>query len=100
MLGPVHAVIIREGGQKFGGNNIRRNYKCGVRTEPCNAPACVSVGVKISPLTETLKFLFERKDVISLNIMNEKFNFSNLFYNLRCHVASQDFSISKNTAAI
>jgi hypothetical protein len=28
-------------------------YSIGVRAEPCGTPACVSLGINISPLTET-----------------------------------------------
>jgi hypothetical protein len=31
--------------------------QCGGQDEPCGTPACISLGVDISPLTETLNFL-------------------------------------------
>jgi hypothetical protein len=47
----------------------------GDRTEPCGTPACMYLGVDISPSTETLNFRSERKELISFV---EKFNFDNL----------------------
>jgi hypothetical protein len=41
-------------------------YRVGDRTEPCDIRACMYLGVDISPSTETLKFLCERNELISL----------------------------------
>jgi hypothetical protein len=41
-------------------------YSVGDRTEPCGTPACMYLGVDISPSTETLNFLCERNTLISL----------------------------------
>jgi hypothetical protein len=35
-------------------------YSVGDRTEPCGTPACIYLGVDISPSTETLNFRCER----------------------------------------
>jgi hypothetical protein len=40
-------------------------YRVGERTEPCGTPACMYLGVDISPSTETLNFRSERKELIS-----------------------------------
>jgi hypothetical protein len=42
-------------------------YNVGDRTEPYGTPACISLGVDILPSTETLNFLCERKELLSLN---------------------------------
>jgi hypothetical protein len=42
-------------------------YWVGDRTEPCGTPACMDLGMDISPFTETLNCLCERNDPISLN---------------------------------
>jgi hypothetical protein len=39
-------------------------YNVGDRTEPCGTPACISLGVDISPSTETLNFLCERNELM------------------------------------
>jgi hypothetical protein len=54
----------------------------------------------ISPSTETLKFLWERKELTSLCRLIENFRLDNLYSRPRCHVVSKAFSLSKNTAAI
>jgi hypothetical protein len=41
-------------------------YSVADRTEPCGTPAFISLRVDISPFTETLNFLCERNEVISL----------------------------------
>jgi hypothetical protein len=40
--------------------------QCGRQGKPCGTPACISLGVDISPSTETPNFLRERKELISL----------------------------------
>ena len=75
-------------------------YNIGDRTEPWGTPAFISLGVDVSPSTETLNFLLERNDLISLTVLTEKFNLSNLYSNQGCQVVSNAFSISKNTAAV
>jgi hypothetical protein len=40
--------------------------RVGDRTEPCGTPACISLGVDISPSTEWLNFHCERIDPVSL----------------------------------
>lgn len=68
--------------------------------EPCDTPACISLGVDISPSTEVLNFLSECKELISLIMLSEKFYFSNIHKKRGCHDISKAFSISKNTAAV
>jgi hypothetical protein len=58
------------------------------------------LGVDISPSTETLNFLWERKEPISLIRLIKKCNLDNLYSKLRCHVVPKAFSISKNTATV
>jgi hypothetical protein len=58
----------------------------GDKTEPCGTPACISLGVGISPSTEPLNFLYERKEPISLNKQAENSNSDNLFSKPECHV--------------
>jgi adenine-specific DNA methylase len=75
-------------------------YRVGDRTEPCGTPAYISLGVDISPSTETLNFLFERKELLSLIIPAENSNFDHLYSRPRCQVVSKAFSIPKNTATV
>jgi hypothetical protein len=75
-------------------------YKVGDRTEPCGTPACISLAVDISPSTETLNFLCERKELMSFIKLIENANLDNLYSKPGCHVVSKAFSISKNTAAV
>jgi hypothetical protein len=70
----------------------------GHRTEPCSIPVCISLGAGISPSTETLNFLRERKEPISLIRLLEDFESDNLDNTSRCHIRN-GFSLSKNTAA-
>ena len=56
-------------------------------------PACICLGVNISPSTETLNFLSETKELISVTLLTEKF-----YLNAVKH--QRLFSISKNTAAV
>jgi hypothetical protein len=53
---------------------------CGVvdRTEPCDTPAYIHLGVDISPSTNTLNFRCNRNKLMSLVILAEKFNLDNL----------------------
>jgi hypothetical protein len=76
-------------------------YNMGGRLEPCGTPACISVGVDISlPSTETLNFLWERKELISLIRLIQNFNSDNLYSKQRCHISSKVFSVSKNTVTV
>jgi hypothetical protein len=68
--------------------------------ESCGTLACISLGVDISPSTETLNFLCERKELISFTRLIGNFGLGNLYSKPRCHVVSKAFSISKNTAAV
>jgi hypothetical protein len=72
----------------------------GDRTEPCGTPAYISLGVDISPSTETLNFLCERKEPKSLIKLVENTNLDMLYSKPWCHVVSKAFSMSKNTAAV
>jgi hypothetical protein len=54
--------------------------------EPCGTSACISLGVDISPSTETLNFLWERKEPISLIRLIDNFNLdvvSKAFFNIQ-----------------
>jgi hypothetical protein len=53
-------------------------YRVEDRMEPCGTPACMYLGVDISPPTETLKFLCERNELISLMKSVESCNLDNL----------------------
>jgi hypothetical protein len=75
-------------------------YNVGDRTEPCGTPACISLGVDISPSTKTLNFLSERKELISWIKLVENSNFDIFYSNPECHEVSNVFSMSENTAAI
>jgi hypothetical protein len=44
--------------------------------EHCDTPVCITVGVRILFLTKILNFLFDTKELISLIVLLEKFNFS------------------------
>jgi hypothetical protein len=68
--------------------------------EPCGTPACISLDVDTSPSTDTVNFLREIKELISLIRLIENFISDNLYSKLRCQVLSKSFSISKNTAAV
>jgi hypothetical protein len=61
---------------------------------------CISLGVDISPLTKTLNFLWERKELISVIRLVEIFNSDNLYSKPRCHVVARAFLISENTIPI
>jgi hypothetical protein len=63
-------------------------------------PACSSLGVDISPSTETLNLRRERKELMSWISPAENSNFDNLYSRPECHVVSKAFSMSKNTAAV
>jgi hypothetical protein len=75
-------------------------YNVGNRPEPCGTLAYISLGVEILPSTETLNFLWEQKELISLSRLIEHFSLDNLHSKIMFHVASKAFSISKNTAAV
>jgi hypothetical protein len=68
----------------------------GDRTELCETPACMSLGVDISSLTETLYFP-EREKLISFFKTDLNFN---LYRRRMCNVVEKTSSISKNTAAV
>jgi hypothetical protein len=61
-------------------------YSVGDRTEPCGTPACMYLSVDISPSTETLNFLSERNEPISLIKVVENCNLDNLQSKPGCHV--------------
>ena len=58
-------------------------------TELCDTTVCVSVDVGIWFLTEVLNFLFDRKDLIRLAVLPEKFNFSKSYNKPRCQAVSK-----------
>jgi hypothetical protein len=57
------------------------------RTESCGTLALISLGVDISPSTDTLNSLLERKELISLSRINENFNLDKLYSKPKYHVA-------------
>jgi len=46
-------------------------YSVGVRTEPCDTPACIYWGVDILPSTVTVNFLLQKNELISLIMLTE-----------------------------
>jgi hypothetical protein len=60
----------------------------------------VSLGVDISPFSETLNFLCERNGLISLIRLVENSIIDNLYSKPGCYNVSKAFPISKNTAAV
>jgi hypothetical protein len=92
----IHSVGTRSLGASF----MYRLYKMGDRTLRCGTPACIFLGEEISPSTEALNLLSERKELMSLAVLTEKFNFINLYNKPVCRVISKAFLISRNTAAV
>jgi hypothetical protein len=70
------------------------------KTEHCGISACMSLGVYISPSTETLNFLWENIALICFIRLIEKLYSYSLYSKQTCHVLWNAFSISKNTAAV
>jgi hypothetical protein len=70
----------------LGGSFTYILYNVEDRTEPCGTPACISLGVDISPSTETLNFRSERKELISCINLVENSNYDNLYSRPECHV--------------
>jgi hypothetical protein len=72
----------------FGGGGVLscmyKVYRVRYRKEPCGTFACISQGVGISPSTETLNFLFEIKDPVSLIMLTGNCNFDDLYKNPGC----------------
>jgi hypothetical protein len=62
--------------------------RVGDRTGPCGIPACIFLGIEISPSIETLNFRCERKNPINLIKLVENSNFDNLYSKPECHVVS------------
>jgi hypothetical protein len=63
-------------------------YHVGDRTESWGTSACISLGVEILPSSETLNFLCERKELISLIRLAEKSNLYSLHSKTGCLVVS------------
>jgi hypothetical protein len=61
------------------------------RTESWGTPAHISLGVDISPSTETLNLRCERKGLNSLIKMVENSNLGNLYNTPECHVLLEAF---------
>jgi hypothetical protein len=72
----------------------------GGSTEPCGTPACIYFGADFLPSTETLNFLGERRDPVSLIRLIENYNSDNLYSKPRCHVVSKGFSKVKVKATL
>jgi hypothetical protein len=68
--------------------------------EPCGTPASIYLGVDNSPSTETLNFLLDKKELITLIKLAKNSNLYNLYSKPVCHVVSKDSLTSKNTAAV
>jgi hypothetical protein len=83
-----------------GASIIYMLYKVGDRTEPWGTSARISLGIDISPSTETLNLLRERKELMSWIKLVENSNLDNLYSKPDCHAVSKAFLTSKNTAAI
>jgi hypothetical protein len=84
----------------LGASFMYRLNRVGDKTEPCGTPACISLGVDISPSTKTLNLRCERKESISLIKLFEKSNLDNLYSKPECYMVSKAFSTSKNTVAV
>jgi len=82
-----------------GASFVYKLYRVGTRTEPCGTPACISLGVDNAPSSETVIFLLVKNELISFIKFVEKCNLDN-FYEPGCHIVSEAFSISKDTAAV
>jgi hypothetical protein len=66
-----------------------RLKRVGEGTEPCGTPTCITLGVDISPSTETLNFIFDRKELISLIKLIENSNLDSLHSKPVCYVVSK-----------
>jgi hypothetical protein len=75
-------------------------YSTGARAEPCGTPAATFLGEESSPSTDTLNFLLVKKEAINLMRLIENCSPDNLYSRPGCHVASNAFYMSKNTAAV
>jgi hypothetical protein len=64
------------------------------------APLLITLGVDISPSTETPTLVCERKELMSLIKLVENSNLDKIHSKPECHMLSKAFSISKNTAAV
>jgi hypothetical protein len=88
----------------FGASFIYILNRVGDKIEHFGTPACISLGVDISPSTETLNLHCERKEPMSLIKLVENSSLDNLqllvYSEPECHVVSKAFSMSKNTAAV
>jgi hypothetical protein len=58
--------------------------QCGGEDGTFYTPSFISLGVDISPSTETLNFLRETKELMSLIRLIENFNSDNLYSKPRC----------------
>jgi hypothetical protein len=70
--------------------------RVGDRTEPYGIPACISLGVDISPSAETLNFRCERKEPISLIKLVENYNFDNLYSRPVCRGVKGFFDVQEH----
>jgi hypothetical protein len=75
-------------------------YRIGGLPEPCATPTCIILFVYILPSTGAENFIFERKELMSLIKLAERFNYDNLHSNALCRVVSKVFSTTKYTATI
>jgi hypothetical protein len=73
-------------------------YTLEERTKPCCSPSYTYIPWRrISPSTEILNFLWERKELISLIRLIENCNVDNLYSKPMYHVSSKAFPISIST---
>jgi hypothetical protein len=75
-------------------------YSLRDRMEPRGTPAFISLGVDVSPSTETLNFLCVRNELISFIRLVENSIFDDLYSKHWCYTVSTVSSTSKNTAAV
>jgi hypothetical protein len=96
----INICTVREQSKMSSRCRVSIMHTTGARTEPWGTAAAISLGVENLPTTKTLNFLSVRKETISLMRLVENYNSDNLCSRPECHVLSEAFSISKNTAAV
>jgi hypothetical protein len=74
-------------------------YNVGDRTETCCYAAFIPLRIHFS-FDQESEFSLRKKELISLIILIENFNFDNLYSKPRCHVLADASLISKNTAGV
>jgi hypothetical protein len=69
-------------------------------TEPWDTLARITLGLNISPSTETMNLRCERKELMSLIKLVQNSNLDILYSKPHCHVLLMAISMCKNTAAV